>query len=173
MPPQPDVVWAVVYNNQQWISPEDDQKYRRGLYTYWKRSSPYPSMVSFDSPSREYCVSRRIRTNTPLQALVTLNDPVYLEAAQALARRMEEKGKGNIDAAIKHGYYLALSRELDPGALEVLRKLYQQARDNLSTSPQAVVAVKDQVTSKEFQLKEPMTVVANAIMNLDGFLMKE
>ncbi|MEM8892257.1 MAG: DUF1553 domain-containing protein, partial [Bacteroidota bacterium] len=174
MPPQPEGVWAVVYNNHQWISPDDDQKYRRGLYTYWKRTSPYPSMVSFDSPSREYCVSRRIRTNTPLQALVTLNDPVYLEAAQALARRMEEKGKGNIDEAIKHGYYLALSQELDPSALEVLRKLYQQAREDLSTfSETAVVPVKDQEGSKEFQLREPMTVVANAIMNLDGFLMKD
>ncbi|MDW3646846.1 MAG: DUF1553 domain-containing protein [Bacteroidia bacterium] len=173
MPQQPDGVWAVVYNNQQWITPEDNQKYRRGLYTYWKRTSPYPSMVSFDSPSREYCVSRRIRTNTPLQALVTLNDPVYLEAAKALAKRMEAKGKGELDEALKYGYFLALSKELDQAGLKVLRDLYQQAEKALESSSEVAVAVNDQKKNQEFQLQEPMTVVANAIMNLDGFLMKE
>jgi hypothetical protein len=79
MPPQPDGIWNVVYSNHKWETMPED-KYRRGLYTFWRRTTPYPSMVSFDSPSREFCVSRRIRTNTPLQALITLNDPVYLEA---------------------------------------------------------------------------------------------
>ena len=67
-------------------------QYRRGLYTQWRRSNPYPSMSTFDAPNRDICIVRRTRTNTPLQALVTLNDPVYVEAAQALARRTIEKG---------------------------------------------------------------------------------
>ena len=64
-----------------------DDRYRRGIYTTWRRSNPYPSMATFDAPNREVCTLRRSRTNTPLQSLVTLNDPVFVEAAQALARR--------------------------------------------------------------------------------------
>ena len=70
-----------------WKTSEGDDKFRRGLYTTWRRSNPYPSMMAFDAVNREVCTVRRDRTNTPLQALVTLNDPVYVEAAQALARR--------------------------------------------------------------------------------------
>ena len=84
MPPQPEGIWNVVYSNHKWETKPED-KYRRGLYTFWRRTTPYPSMTSFDSPSREFCVSRRIRTNTPLQALVTLNDPVYLETSMSFA----------------------------------------------------------------------------------------
>ena len=74
-----------------WQTSMGDDKYRRGLYTTWRRSNPYPSMATFDAPNREVCTVKRIRTNTPLQALVTLNDPVYVEAAQALARRIVAK----------------------------------------------------------------------------------
>ncbi len=71
MPPQPEGVWQIVYSGRQWKTSEGEDAFRRGLYTFWRRSTPYPSMISFDSPVREICVSRRIRTNTPLQALVT------------------------------------------------------------------------------------------------------
>ena len=91
MPEQPDGVWQVVYSGETWNTEENQDKYRRAVYTYWKRTTPYPSMVAFDNPSREFCVSRRIRTNTPLQALVTLNDPVFIEMANAMAERMAAK----------------------------------------------------------------------------------
>ncbi len=87
MPPQPDGVWRTVYSSAQWVTAEGPDRYRRGLYTYWRRTSPYPSFLTFDAPSREFCTARRIPTNTPLQALVTLNDPVYIECATALAQR--------------------------------------------------------------------------------------
>ena len=88
MPPQPDGVWQVVYSSDKWETSKAEDKYRRGLYTFWRRSSPYPSMITFDAPSREFCVVKRSRSNTPLQALTLLNDPVYVEAAQALAKRI-------------------------------------------------------------------------------------
>ena len=88
MPHQPEGIWRSTYNTDKWILSPGEDRYRRGLYTFLKRTSPYPALMTFDAPSREVCTVRRITTNTPLQALVTLNDPAYIEAAQALARRM-------------------------------------------------------------------------------------
>ena len=85
MPHQPGGVWMGVYNGSKWITSKNGDQYRRGLYTYWKRTSPYPSMEAFDSPSREICKTRRLRTNTPLQALVTLNDPVIWSVPKSSA----------------------------------------------------------------------------------------
>ena len=92
-PPQPDGLWQAAFNGQRtWATSQGEDRYRRGLYTFWRRTVPYPSMATFDAPSREICAIKRIRTNTPLQAFVTLNDPVYVEAAQALARRIVREG---------------------------------------------------------------------------------
>jgi hypothetical protein len=125
-------------------------------------------MVSFDSPSREFCVSRRIRTNTPMQALVTMNDPVYIEAARALAAQMKAIDTG-IRESITHGYQLALVRKPSDITLEALEALYKEAA--LSQSAMKFQPVVNK--GEDDQLMDPMTVVANAIMNLDGFLMKE
>ena len=89
MPPQPDGVWQSVYSNESWVESKGKDKYRRAIYTYLKRTSPYPSFITFDAGSREVCTIRRTVTNTPLQALVTLNDPVYLEAAYSFAKSMD------------------------------------------------------------------------------------
>src|SRR5207244_3435749 len=92
-PPQPEGLWQAAFNGERtWPNSTGEDRYRRGLYTFWRRTVPYPSMATFDAPSRETCTVRRIRTNTPLQAFVTLNDPVYVEAAQALARRVIKEG---------------------------------------------------------------------------------
>ena len=92
-PPQPAGLWQAAFNGERtWSTSPGEDRYRRGLYTFWRRTVPYPSMATFDAPSREICAIKRIRTNTPLQSLVTLNDPVYVEAAQALARRIVREG---------------------------------------------------------------------------------
>ena len=92
-PPQPAGLWQAAFNGERtWSTSQGEDRYRRGLYTFWRRTVPYPSMAVFDAPSREICAIRRVRTNTPLQSLVTLNDPVYVEAAQALARRIVRDG---------------------------------------------------------------------------------
>jgi hypothetical protein len=165
MPPQPDGIWNVVYSNHKWETKPED-KYRRGLYTFWRRTTPYPSMVSFDSPSREFCVSRRVRTNTPLQALITLNDPVYLEASVAFAERMVENEPGNIESAIRSGVKLALSKDPDQETLNILMDLYHSANTEIKGE---LVSVE---STSEVELNA-MAVVANAIMNLDEFVTKE
>ena len=159
MPPQPEGIWQVIYSAQKWET-NDPDRHRRGLYTYWKRTSPYPSMTSFDSPSREFCVSRRIRTNTPLQALITLNDPVYLEAANALGRLMATQHE-DTETAIAWGYQKALFRKPEVKQLKVLTDLFDQAQNEYN-----------KVASTP-ELESPMAVVANAILNLDSFIMKE
>ena len=92
MPPQPDGVWQVVYSDDQWTTSKGEDRYRRGIYTFWRRTSPYPSAMALDATSRETCTIRRVTTNTPIAAFALLNDPVYIEAAQALARR--DRGAG-------------------------------------------------------------------------------
>jgi len=150
MPPQPAGVWASVYNNMKWETSEGEDRYRRALYTYWRRTSPYPSMISFDAPSREFCVSRRIDTNTPLQALVTMNDPVYVEAAQAFAKEMEKVSRGNPVEGIAWGFERALFREPTGEEVQELLTLYQMAYHEGS--------------------EMPMAIVANTLFNLDEFL---
>lgn len=171
MPPQPEGIWRSPYSNLKWETSEGSDRYRRGLYTFWRRTAPYPSMVTFDSPSREFCVSRRIVTNTPLQALVTLNDPVYVEAAQALAKQMIATDEV-LENRIRAGYRQAMLREPSAAELDVLRGLYKEAyfdyesRTTLITDGDGVGAA-----SKSLE-HEAMTVVANAILNLDEFITK-
>ena len=104
-----------------------EDRYRRGLYTTWRRSNPYPSMVAFDAPNREVCTVRRDRTNTPLQALVTMNDPVYIEAAQALARKMVSSGK-SVAEQISKGFEICLSRKPDADELNRLVALLSRSK---------------------------------------------
>ena len=104
-----------------------DDKYRRGLYTTWRRSNPYPSMATFDAPNREVCTVRRSRTNTPLQALVTLNDPVYVEASQALARRMAGAGQGTARQDQARGSSCVCRVSLGPGDRAAVGRLYDDA----------------------------------------------
>lgn len=165
MPPQPEGIWNVVYSNHKWETKPED-KYRRGIYTFWRRTTPYPSMVSFDSPSREFCVSRRIRTNTPLQALITLNDPVYLETSKAFAERMSKAAPGNVEDAIKAGYKMALSKAPDDEVIDVLMRLYDDANMEIKGELVSVEEYPDMEM-------DAMTIVANAIINLDEFVTKE
>ena len=104
MPPQPAGVWKATYSASKWKTAEGKDRYRRGLYTYWRRTSPYPSMMTFDAGSRETCLVRRIRTNIPLQALVTMNDPVYVEAAGALAKAVLEADLRQIRHRVRHAF---------------------------------------------------------------------
>ncbi|MET2984678.1 PSD1 and planctomycete cytochrome C domain-containing protein [Aureibaculum conchae] len=170
MPPQPDGVWQTVYSGQTWRESDGEDKYRRGVYTYIKRTSPYPSFLTFDAGSREVCTIRRTVTNTPLQALVTLNDPVYLEAAYYFAKKMQQTDN-TIEENIAFGYKKATYSEITEEKLETLIQLYQTAFSEFN---------KDENSIKSFlHLEEKpsanlaaLTLVANAIMNLDEFLTK-
>jgi hypothetical protein len=176
-PPQPSLgLTAAFGGSTDWTASSGEDKYRRGLYTTWRRSNPYPSMVTFDAPNREVCTIRRTRTNTPLQALVTLNDPVYVEAAQALARRMLASGSTPEDR-IRFGVRLCLARPATDAEVARLAKLYESARDEFAKD-------KDKATKLATEPLGPApkgadvadlaawTVVGNVLLNLDEMLMK-
>jgi mono/diheme cytochrome c family protein len=131
MPEQPEGVWNVIANNpERWTNATGAERYRRAVYTYIKRTATYPSFMTFDASDRQMSAPRRIPTNTPLQALVTLNDPVFHQAAEALARRMTRAPAGTgdaVDARLNYGARCVLSRDLAPDELAVLRKLYRAA----------------------------------------------
>ena len=102
-PAQPPGIWNMPYNTDTWTTSEGEDRYRRSLYTFWRRTSPYPSFMTFDASSREYCTARRVRTNTPLQALTLLNDPASFEAARALAARMMTEPAAGEHRALARG----------------------------------------------------------------------
>ncbi len=166
MPPQPAGLWKNPYDSRRWITSDGEDRYRRALYTYWRRTVPYPSMVTFDSPTRELCLSRRLRTNTPLQALVTLNDTVYVEAAQALARRMALRN--TMSDQLIEGFTLAMGYAPQSAALAELRMLYETALAHYQASADDAEAMGDGSARQA-----ALAVAASAILNLDSFLMKE
>jgi hypothetical protein len=163
MPPQPEGVWRSVYNNQDWKTAEGEDRYRRAIYTYWKRTSGYPSFITFDAPSRDICVARRMTTNTPLQALVTLNDEAFIELAQGFAERMQAAGD-EPRAQIGGGYRLATGRAIPSKTLEALVGLYDEATAAFDADAEHCKALAD--TREKYAL----TIVANAMLNLDELL---
>ena len=172
-PPQPDGVWQIVYSGERWDTAEDDSRYRRGIYTFWRRTAPYPSMVAFDAGSRETCVARRIRTNTPLQALVTLNDEAFIEAAGGLAGRAwsETRGTGELDRALR----LAIARRPDARELAVLEDLLDSETSRFRSEPDRAKALIEAARARvpeglDAAAFAARIVVANVILNLDEFL---
>ena len=176
-PPQPNLgLKAAFGGGTDWKTSAGEDKFRRGLYTSWRRSSPYPSMATFGAPNREVCTVRRGSTNTPLQALVTLNDPVFIEAAQALARRMSAQ-EGDLAAQIEFGFQLTLSRP--PTKIETTRliSLYDATRVRYSADTKLA---QEMATNPIGPLPKganaadlaTLTVVANVLLNLDETLMK-
>lgn len=176
-PPRPKLgLRAAFGGSTDWNTSAGEDKYRRGLYTTWRRSMPYPSMSTFDAPSRNVCTIRRIRTNTPLQALVTLNDPVYVEASQALARRMVAQGGKTIADRAAYGFKLCLAREPNANELSRITDLYNQALAKYSKNTQAateMATIPIGAAPKGVNMAElaAWTVVANVYLNLDETLM--
>ena len=177
MPPQPEGVWMVVYSSDQWTPSTGEDKHRRGLYTFWRRTSPYPSFITFDAPSREVCTSRRIRTNTPLQAFVTLNDPVYVEAAQALARRGLEAKQETVEKTAEYVFARATARPPRPEELAPLVNLYNAQLARYQADVEAAAAMASDPLGPlpegaDAAQAAAWTVVCNVILNLDEVLTK-
>jgi len=162
MPPQPDGVWNTVYNDSKWKDATGPDRYRRAIYTYIKRTSGYPSFLTFDASDHDTSLARRIPTNTPLQALVTLNDPVYYEASEALARRMLSQKQG-IVARIEYGARLVLSRDLTDQELAEMQALFQKTVAAPAFQPFAATGR----NTREFTA---MIAVASVLINLDAAL---
>lgn len=172
MPWQPDGIWLSPYNDAKWETGKDGEQYRRALYTYWKRTAPYPSMINFDGSSREVCAIRRIRTNTPLQALNSLNDSAFLVMARQFALNIQKIEDKNAVKQIQKGYEAMMYKPITEVKLKALIGLYEKALVQYKTD-KAAAAKMAAVNEKEATAETAaMVVVANAMMNLDEWLNK-
>lgn len=178
-PYQPAGLWedVTVERRGKYVADVGDGLFRRGMYTFWKRTCPPPAMVSFDAPNREICVARRSRTNTPLQALVLLNDPTYVEAARVFAADVLKNGGQDDLARLNYAYRKALSRKLLPEEIPPLRELLELARSEFSQDANrtkeflsvGTVTVSTAVSEEELAI---WTVACSALLNLDETITK-
>ena len=177
-PYQPPGLWRAAFNGERtWAESVSPDRYRRGLYTFWRRTVPYPSLATWDVPSREICVSRRVRTNTPLQALVTLNDPTYIEAAQALGRRIMREGGDSLSDRAAFALRLCLCRPPTDPQIDIVRELVTAQQSEYAAAPEAA----RQLASDPLGPPPPdwdaaelaaWTVAANVLLNMDAVLNK-
>ena len=162
-PPQPDGVWNSVYSGATWKESTGEDRYRRGLYTYSKRTSGFPGFLTFDAPSRDLCSARRLVSNTPLQALVTLNDPAHIEAAQGFAKRMTARS-ADLPAQLAFGILLATQQVASPAMLDELAALLADCVSDYQKDPAGSAKL------AETPAAAALVLVANTILNLDSAL---
>ncbi len=177
-PPRPVLGLRAAFGaSTDWQTSPGEDRYRRGLYTFWQRTTPYPSMSTFDAPSREVCTIRRIPTNTPLQALVTLNDEVYVEAAQALARRVLARHPDNPAAGVYFTVKTVLCRPPTSAEQARLVALYESAHEKMALEPENALALATEPLGPlppeaDSAAAAAWTVVGNVLLNLDEILTK-
>jgi hypothetical protein len=155
-PDQPDGVWDNPYSKDKWTLSEGEDRYRRSLYTFVRRTAPYPMLTTFDAPSREFCTVRRVRTNTPLQALTLLNDPAFVTAAKVLADRTLREAGPEPEARAVHIFRLATARRPSAPELAPLLRFYRAQAERHAGDDAAA-----------------WTMVASVILNLDETVTKE
>ena len=180
-PPQPAGLWQAAFNGQRnWETDMDEDRFRRGVYVFLRRTAPYPMLETFDATSRERCTLRRVPTNTPLQAFVTLNDPAFHEAAQGLARRVLRSPETEDGERLASAWRLATCREPEPEELETLHGLFVSERARFAAAPEAArayAAPDDSVLGpapEGLALDElaAWTSLASVILNLDEVLVR-
>ena len=182
-PYQPDGLWKEMaygdmFTAQVYRQGSGSDLYRRSMYTFWKRTIPPPSLAVFDAPDREKCIARRSRTNTPLQALVLMNDPTYVEASRALAETMLREG-GAVDRdRVRSGYARTLGRPPSELETQLLGQLARQQSDKFRNAPQQALDLLQVGESRADPSLDPSelaawTVVASSILNLDETISKE
>ncbi len=173
MPYQPEGIWRSPYDGRNWEASKGENKYRRALYTYWKRTAPYPAMMTFDGVAREVCTARRIRTNTPLQALVGLNDEACLDMARRLAMRLVPALPENPQQQIALVYERATGHPVGSPALATLLKLYHQALQKFNADKNNACEMAGVEAGKnETAATAALVVVINTILNLDEVITK-
>ncbi len=174
-PYQPDGIWDVPYSSDKWVQSQGEDSHRRAIYTYIRRSAPYPSLVTFDAPSREFCTVRRVRTNTPLQALTTLNDPFFFDAARAMARRLWKEGGVDDSQRATFAFRLCVSRR---PRQEELARILEFYRQQLARYRQNVLEAKQTIgetagSGTDAPELAAWTMVANVLLNMDETITKE
>ena len=178
-PYQPAGLWedVTVERRGKYVADTGEGLFRRGMYTFWKRTCPPPAMVSFDAPNREVCVARRSRTNTPLQALVLLNDPTYIEAARVFASDVLKSGGNDQLARLNYAYRKALARDIRPEEVPAMQELLELARSDFAEDANRVdaylsvgtVGISGETPKLELAV---WTVACSAILNLDETITK-
>ncbi len=181
-PPQPGGLWKAVGftgSNTDTFRKDSgaDKVYRRSLYTFWKRTAPPPQMNILDAPSREACTIRRERTNTPMQALMLMNDPQFVEAARALAERTIKEGGQTSEERIAFIFEIATAREPKPAEAALILETMQVHLEELKEAPEAakeLIAVGESKPDEKLDAVEvaTWTMIANLILNLDEVLNK-
>jgi hypothetical protein len=177
-PPLPAGVMDLAYGGFRWENATGEDRYRRGMYTFWKRTVPYPSMATFDSPNGDFSCTRRVRSNTPLQALTTLNDTTFVEAAQALTLRIWKEGGADDRSKLIYGFKLCVSREPDSFELQKLTELLESQKNYFEGRTSAAVyltAIDLNKIPEELDLHKvaPWTLVARVLLNMDETITKE
>jgi hypothetical protein len=178
-PPLPDTRGFATNNKGSavWTPSEGEDAHRRGLYTFWRRTAPYPAFAAFDAPSREMTTVRRPRTNTPLQALSALNDPAFVDAARGLARRMVREAPADPAARAAYGFRLCVARGPAPAERETLVAAFLRERDHFATDRRGGRGILGSAGAGIPETEVPelaaWTVVASALLNLDETLTKE
>jgi len=189
-PYQPEGLWQAVTgggggSTARYVQDKGDNNYRRSIYTFWKRTVPPPNMLLFDTPTRDFCMVKREHTSTPLQALVLMNDPQFLECSVNLANNAmknnvklaEDNGAQEIDIkeAIQTMFMLATSRKATDEELSSLQEMYQEElgiyEDNISTADALLQFGKFQHEEKKEELAA-LSLVANTIFNIDETIRK-
>ena len=164
MPPQPEGVWKAAYGGGAGRESKGPDRYRRALYTYWKRTAPYPSLLTFDAPTRDACNIRRIPTNTPLQPLVTLNDPVYLECAQKIAEDLFVANADKIRQKISETYQVITQDTASEKTLNVLQRTYDDLVETYQTTSYGDLAATPEQAA--------LVNVASIMLNIDKTITK-
>ncbi len=171
MPFQPEGIWRSPYSGDIWKISDGEDQFRRAVYTYWKRTAPYPSMMTFDGGAREVCITRRIRTNTPLQALTTLNDSTYLVMARYFASRMNELGGSEVNKKIAKGYELMMYKPISEGRLNALKDLYDKSYAKFKSDSNGSAQMTG-LKEKSNPESASLVMVASALLNMDEWLNK-
>jgi hypothetical protein len=178
-PYQPPGLWEAVAfeNTRKYEQSQGAENYRRGIYTYWRRSLPYPSLITFDAPSRETCTVRRPRTNTPLQALTLMNDPVYAEAARVFGQRIVREGGATLDTRLDYAFRVCLGRTPTASERAVLENAYRKhlqtfEQDRVGASKLIHVGVSAPPVDVDISELAAWTLIGNTLLNLDETINK-
>ncbi|QDV53044.1 DUF1553 domain-containing protein [Gimesia fumaroli] len=174
-PPQPEGIYVLTQNKKAWPEEKGEDRYRRGMYTYFWRSSPYPMLPTFDAPNSNTTCTRRVRSNTPLQALTLANDHSLFELIQGFAVRILTDGPDYDEGRMRQAFQICLSRSPSDHELDVLTRYLNEQRAHFKESPKEAAQVASDKIPKEIDVAEAAswTAVARVLMNLDEFITRE
>jgi hypothetical protein len=176
-PYQPVGVWEEAGTGKTYVQDHGDKLYRRSLYTFWRRTAPPPSMLSFDAVTREVCTANREITATPLQSLVLMNDPQFIEASRVLAERLLKLPDTSLNDRLSRAFRQVTGRAPLPREQEILQQLYREQRDHFASQPDAAAQL---IKTGERPVDASLppvelaatTMVVSTLMNHDEFVMK-